>query len=72
MRGRQSLTEARCNGARIDWQSAQPPCPPKLGLRSFADYDVAELIDRIDWKPFFAAWALHRDAEDMLRRLVDE
>ena len=92
VRGRQSLTEARRNGARIDWQSAQPPCPRKLGLRSFADYDVAELIDRIDWKPFFAAWelhgrfpdilddpvvgeaarALHRDAEDMLRRLVDE
>jgi 5-methyltetrahydrofolate--homocysteine methyltransferase len=35
-----------------------PPRPSFLGLRSFANYPLEELIERIDWTPFFQAWEL--------------
>jgi 5-methyltetrahydrofolate--homocysteine methyltransferase len=34
------------------------PRPSFLGLRTFDDYPLAELADRIDWTPFFNAWEL--------------
>ena len=54
-----SLAEARANKAVIDWSGYRPPAPGFLGLKTFEAYDVEELIPRIDWKPFFAAWDLH-------------
>ena len=27
-------------------------------MRTFADYPIAELVERIDWTPFFATWEL--------------
>src|ERR1700719_2587356 len=32
--------------------------PAFFGIRSFADYDLAELADYIDWTPFFQTWEL--------------
>ena len=32
--------------------------PRFLGIRVFDDYPLAELVDRIDWTPFFKAWEL--------------
>lgn len=29
-----------------------------LGLKTFDDYDLEELIERIDWTPFFMSWQL--------------
>ncbi|MFO0996515.1 MAG: methionine synthase [Alphaproteobacteria bacterium] len=52
-----SLAEARANRAVLDWSSA-PPRPTFLGLRSFDDYPLAELVERIDWTPFFRTWEL--------------
>ena len=48
---------ARANRAVLDWSSA-PPRPTFLGLRSFDDYPLAELVERIDWTPFFRTWEL--------------
>ena len=53
-----SLTAARANGLKIDWQSYDPPVPKQLGVKSFADYDLAELAQSIDWTPFFNTWEL--------------
>ncbi len=53
-----SLTAARANGLKIDWQSYDPPVPKQLGVQSFADYDLAELAQSIDWTPFFNTWEL--------------
>ena len=36
----------------------QPPEPAKPGLTVFEDYDLAELVAYIDWRPFFQAWEL--------------
>jgi 5-methyltetrahydrofolate--homocysteine methyltransferase len=56
---RLSLPLARQNGLRLDWSgSYQPPRPRFLGTRVFADYPIAELIEYIDWSPFFSTWEL--------------
>ena len=53
-----SLAEARANRFQTDWASYKPAVPCFLGTRVFADYPLAELVDRIDWAPFFKAWEL--------------
>jgi 5-methyltetrahydrofolate--homocysteine methyltransferase len=56
---RLSLAAARANALKLDWSGAYaPPAPQLLGTRIFADISVAELVDYIDWTPFFATWEL--------------
>jgi len=52
------MNEARANGVKIDWGQGAAPKPQFLGLRSFEGYDLAELVARIDWTPFFQTWEL--------------
>jgi 5-methyltetrahydrofolate--homocysteine methyltransferase len=53
------LTAARGNAIKPDWSGAYvPPKPSFLGTKVLADYPIAELIDFIDWTPFFATWEL--------------
>lgn len=63
---RLTLEEARENATQIDWSSYQPPKPSFLGTKVFDNYDLAELAERIDWKPFFQAWELHGRFPDIL------
>jgi 5-methyltetrahydrofolate--homocysteine methyltransferase len=52
------LADARANAVKIDF-AATPPIKPKfLGIRTFRDYDLAELAEYIDWTPFFQTWEL--------------
>jgi 5-methyltetrahydrofolate--homocysteine methyltransferase len=53
-----TIAEARANRLAIDWAPVEPPRPAFLGVRTFADYPLAELVDAIDWTPFFATWEL--------------
>jgi len=56
---RLSLEKARANALKLDWSGAYlPPRPAFTGLKVFNDYSLAELIDYIDWTPFFATWEL--------------
>jgi 5-methyltetrahydrofolate--homocysteine methyltransferase len=55
---RLSLADARGNALKLDWSAYAPPRPGFLGTRVLDDYPVAELIDYIDWSPFFATWEL--------------
>ena len=64
-----SIAEARANKTKIDWAAYQPTKPAKLGLEVFDDYPLAELVDRIDWTPFFQSWEL---AGKFPRILTDE
>ncbi len=58
-RHRLSLADARANALKIDWRSTAPPARPTfLGTRALADYPLAELVDYIDWTPFFSTWEL--------------
>ena len=82
-----TIGEARANRVPIDWSTVTPPRPAFLGVRTFDDYPLAELVERIDWTPFFATWELRgaypailddpkvgaaaRDLYDDARRLLD-
>jgi 5-methyltetrahydrofolate--homocysteine methyltransferase len=56
---RLSLAAARGNALKLDWSGAyRPPQPSFLGTKVLADYSIAELIDCIDWTPFFQTWEL--------------
>jgi 5-methyltetrahydrofolate--homocysteine methyltransferase len=53
-----AIATARANPAPIDL-SVAPPRPGFTGVKTFEDYPLAELVDYIDWTPFFHAWELH-------------
>ncbi len=53
-----TLPEARQNKVAIDWDSSMVDQPTFLGLKTFDDYDLGRLAERIDWTPFFSAWEL--------------
>ena len=56
---RLSLKDARANALKLNWSGNELPQRPSfLGTRVLEDYPIAELIDFIDWTPFFATWEL--------------
>jgi 5-methyltetrahydrofolate--homocysteine methyltransferase len=87
-----SYDEAVAHGLKLDWAHYTPPRPSFIGTRVFEDFPLEELLDTIDWSPFFITWELagkypdilqdevvgeqatelFRDAQAMLRRIVDE
>ena len=60
------LAQARANKTPIDWKAYSPQRPTWLGVKAFDDYDLAELVSRIDWKPFFQTWELAGRFPDIL------
>jgi 5-methyltetrahydrofolate--homocysteine methyltransferase len=58
-KARLPLKTARGNALKLDWSGAYaPPKPRFLGTRMLTDYPIAELVDTIDWTPFFSTWEL--------------
>jgi 5-methyltetrahydrofolate--homocysteine methyltransferase len=57
-----TLEQARANRTPIDWRSYMPPKPEFLGVRVYVpgktSIAVRDLIEYIDWSPFFHAWEL--------------
>ena len=51
------LEKARANGFTVDY-AVKPGTPKQPGLHVYADWDLADLRDYIDWTPFFRAWEL--------------
>ncbi|QEA39990.1 methionine synthase [Pistricoccus aurantiacus] len=43
---------------RTDWNSVTPKAPTFTGLKVFEDYDLEEIVEFIDWTPFFMSWQL--------------
>ena len=71
-RGRKTylpLAEARKNKLKIEFKQEDIPTPNLLGKKEFINYDLAELVDYIDWTPFFQTWEL---AGRFPRILTDE
>ena len=86
------LTKARAQRFDGGWADYTPPAPKQPGLTVFDDYPLEELVECIDWSPFFNTWELagkypailddaivgtqarelFRDAQAMLKRIVDE
>ncbi|MCC7247309.1 MAG: B12-binding domain-containing protein, partial [Lysobacter sp.] len=54
-RPRLPLTKARERAPKLEFA---PVKPSFLGVRSFAEYPLEDLVPFIDWTPFFASWDL--------------
>ena len=58
-KARLPLAAARANALKLDWSGSYVPPEPKfIGTEVLGDYPVNELIDYIDWTPFFSTWEL--------------
>ncbi len=52
-----SLDDARANSFKADLSDKVMP-PEQPGVHAFADWNLADLAQVIDWTPFFRAWEL--------------
>ena len=53
-----AYAKAAARAPLLDWQNYQPPRPTFIGTRVFDDFPLAQLLDTIDWTPFFITWEL--------------
>jgi 5-methyltetrahydrofolate--homocysteine methyltransferase len=58
--------QAVARAPRFDWANYLPPRPTFLGTRVLSDFPLAELVDTIDWTPFFITWELAGKFPDIL------
>ncbi|WP_095498645.1 methionine synthase [Paraferrimonas haliotis] len=61
-----SIEAARDNRSSQDWSNYQAVKPAQLGRQVINDYPLEDLLDRIDWTPFFRSWELHGKYPDIL------
>lgn len=54
-----TIEEARKNKFEINWNQNDISVPNQLGIHKFVSYSLSELVDYIDWTPFFQTWELH-------------
>jgi 5-methyltetrahydrofolate--homocysteine methyltransferase len=52
------IEAARINKTAIDWNNHTPTKPAFLGVKKFTNYSFNDLIEFIDWTPFFHTWEL--------------
>ena len=53
-----SIADARQNKFKIDWDNFTPVKPNFIGTKTI-EVDLSELVDFIDWTPFFQSWELY-------------
>lgn len=53
-----SIAEARKNKLQLDWKNYQPTKPNFIGTKT-VEVELSELVDFIDWTPFFQSWELY-------------
>jgi 5-methyltetrahydrofolate--homocysteine methyltransferase len=52
-----SIEDARKNKLKLDWENYKPVKPNFIGTK-IIEVDLKELVDFIDWTPFFQSWEL--------------
>ena len=68
-----TLSEAQKNAKKIDWNNFEIKKPRKLGIYTIENQTIEELLNFIDWSPFFRSWDLHGKYPDILNdKLVGE
>ncbi len=65
--------EALANKVAIDWKNFKVVRPSFTGNKAIELDNLSDLVDYIDWKPFFIAWELHGNFPAILSdKLVGE
>lgn len=62
-----TLKEARQNNLKLNFTDKTIYKPKKLGITLIKNQDLTELLDYIDWSPFFRSWGLHGKFPDILK-----
>ena len=57
---------ARSRRPVLGWNGTAPPQPFVHGVRVLDDYPLEELVERIDWTPFFQTWELRGHYPEIL------
>ncbi len=50
--------DAQKNSFKINWQENPPPQPVVTGVKVIKNQPLGELVDYIDWRPFFKVWEM--------------
>lgn len=53
-----SIQDARKKKLNLDWQGFTPVKPMFTGIKALKDFNISDLVEYIDWKPFFDVWQL--------------
>jgi 5-methyltetrahydrofolate--homocysteine methyltransferase len=53
-----TIEQARVNKLKLDWNTYTPKKPNFIGTKT-VDVAIADLVDYIDWTPFFNSWELY-------------
>ncbi|MDN5578124.1 MAG: methionine synthase, partial [Chryseobacterium sp.] len=61
-----SIEEARQQKFKIDWENQEIIQPNFSGIHVIENQDLSELLDFIDWSPFFRSWDLHGKYPEIL------
>ena len=61
-----SIEEARKNKLKLDWNNFTPVKPNFIGTKT-VEVELSELVDFIDWTPFFNSWELYGKYPAILR-----
>jgi len=87
-----AIDKARASAFEFDWSQYQAEKPLKPGINVIDDWPLDDLVEVVDWTPFFQTWelagrypdiledetvgeaatSLFNDAQEMLKRIVDE
>ena len=54
-----AIEEARKQNYTIDWENENISKPKNLGIHIIENQNLRELLDFMDWTPFFRSWELH-------------
>ncbi|TNF86123.1 MAG: methionine synthase, partial [Gammaproteobacteria bacterium] len=52
------LAAARANRLATSWSNYSPPVPSAIGIQQLTGFPLEQLLEFIDWTPFFATWEL--------------
>jgi 5-methyltetrahydrofolate--homocysteine methyltransferase len=61
-----SIDAARANAFEFDWSKYEPEKPLKPGVNVIEDWPLEDLVEVIDWTPFFQTWELAGRYPDIL------
>eukprot|EP00879_Flechtneria_rotunda_P001912 GHRR01002085.1.p1 GENE.GHRR01002085.1~~GHRR01002085.1.p1 ORF type:complete len:831 (+),score=321.20 GHRR01002085.1:401-2893(+) len=55
-----TLSQAQAKALKVDWSDPvnKPHRPAVLGTKVFTEYPIGDVLDYIDWNPFFQVWQL--------------
>ncbi len=62
-----SLSQARRQRMQSDWKSMAQGAPSFFGTKNFLQVPIAELVNFIDWSPFFVVWGLKGKFPNILK-----